>query len=269
MILLLNGSGQTGNRLRSLSSLVALGLETGQDVICPVVKKTVLENLRLHKKGKIKINFFYSRIFDYLSRIISKLCKKTKKNIRINKKINIFTDWISFANPELCNKHYDKIKEYFDFKDEFKKKCEKLLPTKSTGDLCLIAVHLRMGDYKEWKDGKYYYSISTFVNQMNSLYNEKPNSHFVVFSNEIIDKTIFENVPYGVTFMNGTAQEDLCCMSLCDYIIGPPSTYSAWAGYIGNKELIWMKEDDVIYKFSDFQNVVESMKETKIFWLVN
>ena len=47
MLFLLNGSGQTGNRYRSLSSLMALGIETCQNVVCPVVPKGLLENLNL------------------------------------------------------------------------------------------------------------------------------------------------------------------------------------------------------------------------------
>ena len=37
MIILLNESGQLGNRLRSLANLLALGIETNQAIWCPVV----------------------------------------------------------------------------------------------------------------------------------------------------------------------------------------------------------------------------------------
>lgn len=265
MLFLLNGSGQTGNRYRSLSSLMALGIETCQNVVCPVVPKGLLENLNLISDEMIDVKFYYNSILELTSKIVSKIFNKNKIRIPGSKTV-IFTDWISFARPELLQKHYIKIKKYFDFTDSFKSDCRNKLPQKFHKEELLIAVHLRMGDYKEWSGGKYFYDIGTFIQQMNSLYTENNRVCFVIFSNEVIDRSLFEGLPYRVIFMNGSAQEDLCCMSQCDYIIGPPSTYSAWAGYIGNKKLIWMKDKNHVYKLEEFKNVPESMATTKDFW---
>lgn len=265
MLFLLNGSGQTGNRYRSLSSLMALGIETCQNVVCPVVPKGLLENLNLISDEMIDVKFYYNSILELTSKIVSKIFNKNKIRIPGSKTV-IFTDWISFARPELLQKHYIKIKKYFDFTDSFKSACRNKLPQKFHKEELLIAVHLRMGDYKEWSGGKYFYDIGTFIQQMNSLYTENNRVCFVIFSNEVIDRSLFEGLPYRVIFMNGSAQEDLCFMSQCDYIIGPPSTYSAWAGYIGNKKLIWMKDKNHVYKLEEFKNVPESMATTKDFW---
>ena len=265
MMFLLNCSGQTGNRFRSLSSLIALGIELGQNVVCPVVQKELIENIKLEQDRSIKIKFYYNSIWYLAAKIISKISFIKDEISLFGGKIIIFTDWLSFARPELLEKYYTKIKNYFDFKEEFKEICEKKLPLKKYGEE-LVAVHLRRGDYKNWHNGEYYYSIDKYIKQLTTLYEENRNISFVIFSNEVIDSSLFNNLPYNVTFMKGTAQEDLCCMSLCDYIIGPPSTYSAWAGYIGNKKLIWMKERDRIYKFSEFENVPNSMATTKNFW---
>ncbi len=265
MLFLLNGTGQTGNRFRSLSSLMALGIETGQNVTCPVVQKELLENLNLISDEMIDVKFYYNSILELISKIVSKFFCKDRIRIPGSKTV-VYTDWISFARPELLKKHYTQIKKYFDFTDSFKTNCRNKLPKKNNEEELLIAVHLRMGDYKEWNDGKYYYNVDTFIQQMNSFYVENQQVCFVIFSNEIIDRSQFEKLPYRVKFMNGSVQEDLCCMSLCDYIIGPPSTYSAWAGYIGNKKLIWMKEKNYVYKLEEFKNVPESMATTKDFW---
>jgi hypothetical protein len=43
--------------------------------------------------------------------------------------------------------------------------------------------------------------------------------------------------------------EDLYLLSKCDYIMGPPSTFSGWASFYGNVPLYMLKEIDT--KISD------------------
>ncbi len=267
MLILLNESGQTGNRLRSLSSLVALGLEMHQDVYCPVVPKEFFEYFKMQFSTKcdIRVNFSCNSFFSEFIKVVRIACGN--KDIKLNNgKITIFTDWISFAKPELNQIHYQRIKDFFDFTEEFKKSCKTKMPEKKYDSEMLVGVHLRRGDYQNWKNGAYYFEVEEFIQQMRFLYAENNKIHFVIFSNEIIDVSIFEREPYDVSLMKGNAYEDLCCMSLCDYIIGPPSTFSSWAGYIGNKKLVWMKEKNHCYGFSEFQSVPDSMLTTKAFW---
>lgn len=267
MLILLNESGQTGNRLRSLSSLVALGLENHQNVYCPVVPREFFEyfKLRFSTECDIKVNFSYNSFLSVFIKVIRMVSRG--KDIKLCKgKITIFMDWISFAKPELNQIHYQRIKEFFDFTDEFKKSCKTKLPEKKDDSEILVGVHLRRGDYRHWRNGAYYFEVEEFIQQMRFLYRENRKIHFIIFSNEIIDPSIFEREPYKVSFMKGNAYEDLCCMSLCEYIIGPPSTFSSWAGYIGNKKLVWMKEKNHCYSFREFQEVPDSMLTTKAFW---
>lgn len=267
MLILLNESGQIGNRLRSLSSLVALGLENKQAVICPVVPREYFEYFKLHFDGnsEIKVSLSYNPAFSTFTKIVGKVSKGRTINV-MKGRIEVFTDWISFAMPELSKKYYPQIREFFGFTNEFSQFCKTKIPLKKHNSEKLVAVHLRRGDYKNWRNGVYYYEIEQFIQQMRFLYTENNNVHFVIFSNEVINQSIFDGEPYDISFMTGNAYEDLCCMSLCDYIIGPPSTFSAWAGYMGDKELVWMKKKDYCYSFSEFQNVPNSMSTTKEFW---
>lgn len=268
MLSLIVNPGQTGNRLRSLSSLLALGIEYNQNVFCPLVE--LEECFKFNNTTQIKIRFRYVKIFKIISQLL-RLIHKLGFNVG-NKRPQkyaggsaIFTDWTKFAKPELLYKHYSLIKEYFDFKYEHKEKCLQCL--KNQKGRVLVAVHLRKVDYREWHGGKYYFNDAEYILMMKKLYEENPDIQFYVFSNEQIDEEVFKETNLPVSIMRGTAMEDLCCMSLCDYIVGPPSTYSAWAGYIGNKKLLWMKEHNAEnYSLLRFENVPESMAKTKIFW---
>ncbi len=43
----------------------------------------------------------------------------------------------------------------------------------------------------------------------------------------------------------GHELEDLYCLAECDYIVGPPSTYSAWAAFYGKKPLYQIDLKDI------------------------
>lgn len=270
MIILLNESGQTGNRLRSLSSFLALGLESNQSIICPTVPNELCQYLNFNFKNKspIDVKFTYNQFWVKISKVLKKI-KILDRATFFNGKVTIFTDWISFAIPELNGKYYSSIMEFFDFKEEFKDICKGKMPIKSSESTVFVAVHMRSGDYRTWQNGKYYFETKEFEQQMDSLYMENPNICYLIFSNESINQAVCAKKPYKVYFMQGSVFEDLCCMSLCDYIVGPPSTFSAWAGYIGNRKLLWMKEKNHIYYLSDFQNVPNSMTTTQAFWSID
>lgn len=267
MIILLNESGQLGNRLRSLSNLVALGIENKQNVWCPAVPKELNRyiNFKYKENALIQIHFSYSMIMSLLIKMISKV-GLWNDSPAPTKKINIYSNWITFAKPELTQKHYKFLSEYFGFKKEFCEHCSKLLPPKENSNELRIAVHLRRNDYRTWKNGKYYYEESVFINQMLSIHKENKNVQFLIFTNDTINKNLFLNCDFRVFFMHGSAFEDLCTMSMCDYIFGPPSTFSAWAGYVGNRSLAWLRNSKHVYKLEEFQNVPESMSSTKSFW---
>lgn len=266
MMILLNNSGQLGNRLRSLSSFVALGIEQDEKMVCPVVGTMILDNFNL-VSNRHDLKFYNSKKWEIVIRtlhVVKRLLKGDRQSPIKERKIKIFTDWISFANPFLLYKHYDELKSIFSFKQNVINDCQNIMYSLQSKTKITIAVHFRRGDYQFWQDGRYYFSEEQFIKQMIAI-NDKE-YHFMIFSNEILDKEKFISTGLSISFMNGDAIHDLCCMSMCDYIMGPPSTYSAWAGYIGNKKLLWMKEKKHIYSLADFKNVPESFKGSLEFW---
>ena len=71
-------------------------------------------------------------------------------------------------------------------------------------------------------------------------------------SNERIDNRTFENLPYEMRQHNGTPYEDLYCLSCCDYIVGPPSTFSLWASFLKNVPLYHIRDLKKQIRIKDF-----------------
>jgi len=109
----------------------------------------------------------------------------------------------------------------------------------------LIGVHLRRGDYKTWKKGAYYYNDEVYKNQMESISGQLKQQGnekilFILFSNESLD--FQESANLLISKENWYV--DHYIMSLCDYLIGPPSTFTLWASIIGNTKLFYLFEKD-------------------------
>ena len=50
--------------------------------------------------------------------------------------------------------------------------------------------------------------------------------------------------------------EDLYALSLCDYIIGPPSTFSMWASFYGNVPLRIVTKDESKISLDQFKSIL-------------
>jgi hypothetical protein len=107
-------------------------------------------------------------------------------------------------------------------------------------------VHVRKGDYKHWQDGKYFFSdlqYAFFMKLISEIFINNGNKiKFALCSNEPIscDSPMLN---YSALISKGTEIEDLCLLSNCDYIIGPPSSFSAWASFIGKVPLLHIENE--------------------------
>lgn len=99
-----------------------------------------------------------------------------------------------------------------------------------------IAVHVRRcSDYAVWHEGKYVYADAVYISaieQILSLIGAK--ARIAVFTDDSsLNRGVFQAAFDEVIFPGSTPNADHYLMSHCDYIVGPPSTFSMWASYIG------------------------------------
>lgn len=154
-------------------------------------------------------------------------------------------------------KHSDRLRWLFAPQDEVTRIVEQLIG-RSADKYITVGVHIRRGDYKYYKDGRYYYSqedYRSFMLQMKTLlgHGDTP-IRFFVASNEKIETKDFNGL--NVFTQNGTdMMVDLYGLAACDYIIGPPSTYSQWASFYGQKPLLMIYDKRTPLKLEDFKTI--------------
>lgn len=164
--------------------------------------------------------------------------------------------WL-FRDYQNFKKHADQIRKFFAFRGDISKKVsEKISPIKSPNSV-LVGVHIRRGDYKKFQNGKYFFSDECYLDKINQLKNifmaQNKTSLFLVTSD---DPNILKNQSYrlpNVRVFNGNPIESLCALSMCDYLIGPPSTFSSWASFYGKVPLQFLESKDQKLAFNLFQ----------------
>ena len=126
------------------------------------------------------------------------------------------------------------LKKSFSLRDEYEN-CKTILVERARRDAeVLIGVHIRHGDYRTYCDGVMYYSTAQYAAVMRSLERQLPDRavRFLVCSDEPQDGAAFEGL--DVTISREISAVDMYALSSCDYIIGPNSSFSQWASFIGN-----------------------------------
>lgn len=99
----------------------------------------------------------------------------------------------------------------------------------------IVGIHIRRGDYKQFLGGKYYFEDGVYLGymaQIRRLLNQ--NTQIIIFTNDAtIDISTFNVEGCEVFLSKGTVWQDYHLMHKCNYLIGPPSTFSMWASFIG------------------------------------
>ena len=134
-----------------------------------------------------------------------------------------------------------------------------------------LGVHIRRGDYAEWHGGQFYYSDEVYADFISRFVSLMPGRRVEVYiagndpnlslSSLTPTATVPDGSPSGSSssrpsplgepegansslthlhLLRGNAVEDLFMLSQCDYIIGPPSTYSLVAAMYRDIQLCRM-----------------------------
>ena len=117
----------------------------------------------------------------------------------------------------------------------------------------LVGIHIRQGDYADFEGGRFYFSTAAYVKKMrhmSALFPEKKVG-FIVCSNS--PQSIADPLLPTVFSGPGHPVEDLYALAACDYIIGPPSTFSRWASFYGKIPLWDMCDEDSLPKIEEFE----------------
>lgn len=228
MIVVNSRAGQRSNRLVTIAHALATAIERG-------------EELRLTAFGRFARDYrcdvtWGGRVVigDSLAWELVRLVLAAAKRLgwRSVLRGRVVSDW-SYRAPEALERQAEAIRAFF-------------APARTFADLeraegeAVVGVHKRRGDYRQFLGGRYYFEDDVYE------------------ANKAAVRKILEATGRKVRFVEfprGEAVEDQWLMSRCDYLIGPPSSFSAWASFMGRVPLglIWSRDsvlaaDDLRYR---------------------
>lgn len=278
MLVIADRFGQLGNRLELFSHFMAFALEHNHTIFNPsfceyakyfqATQKDPFccypsSSVQLEESRLLRELIFYAVHYPTLSiRFLSKLGIHSQKikvlSLSFNNTLNLdspaFIDSIAQEQILLCKgwefrvseaiftKHGDAIRQHFvplklhvnnitSLIQKIRKKCD-----------VLVGIHIRQGDYKKFMGGQFFYQVEDYTHLMKVTEVLFPNQKvgFLICSNSKQSPQSFADFEF--MFANGHLVEDMYALAECDYIMGPPSTYTSWASFYGQVPLYRIRD---------------------------
>jgi hypothetical protein len=163
-------------------------------------------------------------------------------------KIMIVSGW-PFSDKQSQKKHALLIKKFFTPLPLYRQNITLLMEKIRKEVDIVIGIHIRRGDYEIFENGRFLFGFDVYAQKAAGLVRQFHGKKvgFLLCSNGDIDETAFA----GVRAFPGTGHfiEDLYALARCDYLIGPPSTFSAWASFYGDVPLQYIRDAQTVIAF--------------------
>jgi len=265
MRIICDAPGQTGNRLWSYVQSVAFCIVKKKKLVIIFYDWTIEDfpNL-LHCK------FIYFPLWNkkYLEKgngwnNYKGLTWKVTHNSIWDKIFSLFgciKGWHTRRDTRFLLQTKKEIQKIFRPKDVITHKAEELMnEIRQSADI-VFGVHIRRGDYATWNNGRFYFSLEeyhSFMVQIQELHKDKQVAFFIS-SNEDFSLDFFKGCKcYRYYNEQSGVILDLFTLSICDYIIGPVSSYSRWASFIGEVPLCFLQSNKQILTKDSFSKIVD------------
>jgi hypothetical protein len=125
------------------------------------------------------------------------------------------------------------LSKIFRLKGKYFKEARRCLG-KSIPSEVLVGVHLRRRDYRTFAGGKFFFSDTDYnaiISHLDKSWNGPVRPRFVLVCEEFVHVRNFG--PAKVDYFGpGSIGRDQALLSLCDFILGPPSTFSGWVSFL-------------------------------------
>lgn len=179
---------------------------------------------------------------------------------KIFKFLGFTKGWQTRTDTRYLQQTMPELQHIFRPKDEIMQKAETMIVRMRQKVDIVVGVHIRRGDYATWNDGRFFYKLEEyhqFMLRIQQLYKDK-HVGFFISSNEDFSLDIFEGC-YCQRFSKepSGAILDLYTLSVCDRIIGPFSSYSRWASFIGEVPLCFLETREQQFTEQSFAKIVD------------
>ena len=147
-----------------------------------------------------------------------------------------FGGW-KFRTKGITGEPADIVRTMFKPRSNYAKNISDLLVRARGGIDVLVGLHIRHEDYKTFMNGEFFYELNSYTERMSQILQlfEGKSVRFLICNNAGFSKDDFAG--FNVIIGSGEQLEDMYTLAGCDYIIGPPSTFTAWASFWGRAPL--------------------------------
>ena len=280
LIIVCDKYGRMGNRLFLFTQLIEFSYQNGHELWLPGFHdyKKFFESTKDKKfirfpLGRINIPNPFSEIstfnaFNQISKLLKKLGNnRLFQNInsysqtdndpfkRINSasaKCILFNGFI-FHQHFLCLKHaYPTIKKMFKPSSQYNKLIEEPVRKLRASSDIVVGVLIRQTDYREWNEGKCFFTSSQYANILLGLEASfgDQNLSFFIATDEQQELSTFKSLNSIIRV--GFPVENLYSLARCDILIGPSSSYIGWAALYGKLSLFTIQSPDDSPTVNDF-----------------
>lgn len=268
MIICYDKTGQLCNRLWSFVPVIAHCMEQRCKLVIlffdeyaqyfPNINNGSFNNIKF--KTFVKNKFASRCTSQFVSLLIKLLGLSYVGSLTEIKRKTAFINAWEHSKEDFNGSYYEQIVKLFEPQKTIIDDVDILLSRKKAEYDCVIGIHIRRGDYRSFMNGIYYYENSTYLNLMLKLQEKlqlcEKRVTFLLCSDEIINLNDFEGTNNFI-IPNNEIMKDLYGLSKCDYIMGPPSTFSQWASFVGKVPLKLIHDKNETINLSSFE-----LKET-------
>jgi hypothetical protein len=275
-------AGQLGNRLFHISQLIVIAIETNSTlvdysfddykenfehlrdkpfIVYPPGKRNfvseklfiLLKNRVEHLRDFIIHRKVSTRFFGYVSQHALKMDDYDSFLAERKNMLNYIVEgWINRDLTPL-HEYRQQLAQFFLPASEHRQNVNSVIADARQNADLLVGIHIRRGDYKDYKNGEWYFDDTVYtgiMSEMQSIFPDKKMA-FLICSNEPVAWGNYS--AFNTIKATGQIIEDMYALSYCDYIIGPSSTYSMWASFIGEKPLMHITGKTMEFNFNLFK----------------
>ena len=158
----------------------------------------------------------------------------------------------NFRDVPSLRKHAQAIKKFFQPHQTNQRNIDELIARARRNSDVLVGVHIRQGIIQFANTRKYFYTGPRYAEMMDELKAMFPERRvsFLICSDWPQDPGLFSR--FDVTFGTGDLIEDMYAFAYCDYLIGPPSTFTMWASFYGDVPLNVIRSPGQRQSLDDF-----------------
>jgi Glycosyl transferase family 11 len=162
-------------------------------------------------------------------------------------------------NWQLVEKHQAQIRDRLQLHPRYIEPAQTFIADLRQRYSLLIGVMVRQGDYRTWAEGRYFFESSQYADWIRQAIDLFPEVApdligFVVASDEPQQPKFFNRQTYfatGIAGAKGHYIESMAELSMCDYLLAPPSTFAMWAGFLGEVPILPLLEAKQVLNSAD------------------